>query len=312
MKLPSPSLVMALFLAALSVGCQRKTNNPLLGTPDANVTEVEMFVRGVDNTQPPEVSVLLQSVANASIRMTDLTLANFAVLQDEIPVIPTRFERAVGYPFAVMLVIDRSGSMESSFGGNTRTIAANDAATTFLNALPPSAQAGLVEFESVVQLKVPMTTDKNAVAATVNITTMSAGGTALYDAIITGAQELSKATGYRLLVVITDGADTASSHTAADAAGALQGIGTVANGVIVGGDVSDTAIMQAILEPTGGTVSTSLDPTELSNQLNATLTNGDFDDIYKLTFRRRSSEPNIRVYVSYGPNTHSIDLSVYR
>lgn len=141
MKLPTPSLVMALFLAALSVGCQRKTNNPLLGTPDANVTEVEMFVRGVDNTQPPEVLVLLQSVANASIRMTNLTLANFAVLQDEIPVIPTRFERAVRYLFAVMLVIDRSGSMESSFGGNTRTIAANDAATTFLNALPPSAQA---------------------------------------------------------------------------------------------------------------------------------------------------------------------------
>jgi hypothetical protein len=311
MRIPPP-LASLLVACVLLAGCNRKDHNPLLGTPDEDVTNVQLHVRGVDNSAPPQVSVLLQSVANSSLRMTDLSLANFAVLQDEIPVIPTMYERASGYPFAVMLVIDRSGSMESDFNGSTRTIAANSAATTFLNNLPASAYAGLVEFESNVYLRVPMTSDKNAVATAVNITTVSSGGTALYDAIVVGAQELSKATGYRLMVVITDGADTASSRSAEDAEASLQNIGTVASGVIVGGGVSDTTIMRQILEPTGGTVTTSLDPVELGNQLNATLTGGAFDDIYVLTFRRRSNEPNLRVYVSYGEHTDSIDLSVYR
>lgn len=303
---------LGLFACIFSMGCKRKEHNPLLGTPDSGVSNVQIHVRGVDNSRPPDLTILFQSIANSAFRMTDLSLGNFAVLQDGIPVIPTSYAPAGSYPLAVMLVMDRSGSMSTNFSGVTRTEAANSAAVTFLQNLPSSAQAGLVEFDSTVQVSVGMTPNKDTVIAAVSSTTFGGGGTALYDATIVGAEELSKATGLRLLIVLTDGEDTASAHTPADAASSLQTIGTVASGVIIGGDVGDTTIMESILEPTGGTVSTSLDPSQLIADLNATLTSGAFDDIYALTFRRRSSEQNIQVYVSYGSNTASVDLSVHR
>lgn len=306
--------IFSLILVAcgFSIGCNRKEHNPLLGTPDGSVSSVQMHVRGVDNSRPPDLTILFQSVANSTFRMKDLSLGNFAVLQDGVPGIPTSYAPAGTYPFAVMIVIDRSGSMDASFSGVTRTEAANSAAVTFLQNLPASAHAGLVEFHSNVQVTVPMTPNKDAVIAAVSSSTFGSGGTALYDAIVIGAEELSKATGLRLLIVLTDGEDTGSGHTPADAMNALLTIGTVASGVIIGGDVDDTSIMEGILEPTGGTVSTSLDAAQLAADLDATLTSGAFDDIYALTFRRRSSESNIKVYVSYGSNTASVDLSVHR
>lgn len=313
MKIPLAKLVLSLAVIVSMGACKRKEYNPLLGTPDPTTSDVQMYVRGVDNTQPPTVAVLFQSVANASVRMRDLSLGNFAVLQDGVPLIPTTYSEASSYPFAVMLVIDRSGSMDTSFAGSTRTVAANDAASYFLqHVLPESAQAGLVEFDNGVQLTVGMTSDKASVAAAINSSTFGGGGTALYDAIVRGAQELSKATGLRLLIVLTDGADNSSSHTPAQTAAALQAIGTVANGVIIGGDVTDTSKMRSIILPTGGKVTTSMDPAQLKADLNATLHSGYFDDIYALTFRRRNNEPNIKIYVSYGSISSSVDLSVYR
>jgi uncharacterized protein YegL len=305
----------SLAIAAVVVlaACQRKEHNPLLGTPDPTVTGVQMFVRGVDNSQPHESSVLFQSVANGAIPMEDLKLANFAVLQDGSPLIATRYAPAGDYPFAVMLVIDRSGSMETDLSGVTRTVAANNAATLFLNNLPASAQAGLVEFDSTVKVTVPMTTNKNAVVAQVNISSVATGGgTAVYDAIIAGAEELSKATGLRLLIVLTDGDDNSSQKTPAEASAALLNIGTVAAGVIIGGDVTDTTTMQNIMAPTGGGVTTSLDPTSLVTALNAIITGPAFDKIYALTFRRRNTENNIKIYVSYGSITSSVDFSLLR
>jgi hypothetical protein len=79
-------------------------------------------------------------------------------------------------------------------------------------------------------------------------------------------------------------------------------------------DVSDSSnlIMQSIVDATGGTLSTSLDPADLTNDLNSVLNGGYFDDIYALTFRRKSSDPDIRVYVSYGSINTSVDLSFFQ
>ncbi|MBL0059622.1 MAG: VWA domain-containing protein [Elusimicrobia bacterium] len=310
-KRPNPfSLLLAVvvFLA----GCQRKEYSPLLGTPDPAVSSVAIQVRGTDNSHPPEVSLLLQSITNGGLPMADLTLGNFAVLQDGTPLVVTDYKSAADFPFAVMLVIDRSGSMEGNLDPTTtRTTAANSAATIFLNNLPASAQAGLVEFDSGVQLKVPMTTDKASVADMINATPVATGGgTAVYDAIIAGAEELSKATGLRLLIVLTDGDDNASVNTPTDAKNKLLSIGTVAAAVLVGTDVTDLSTMQGIVNPTGGGVTQSVDPASLVTALNAILTSSAFDGIYALTFRRRSTEPNIRIYISYGSITTSQDVTL--
>lgn len=312
MRIHTTPFLLSLASLFFVVSCNRKEHNPLLGTPNPAYSNVQMYVRGVDSSKPPDISVLFQSVANSTFRMTDLALGNFAVLQDGVPLIAKNYERAGSYPFAIMLVMDRSGSMSADFSGITRAQAANEAAVTFLRSLPASAQAGLVEFDSSVQATVSMTTDKDAVIAAVSSTTFGGGGTAVYDAMVIGAQELSRATGLRLLIVLTDGDDNSSANTPAQALAALQTIGTVAQGVIVGGDVGDTTTMESIIEPTGGIVSTSLDPADLAADLSATLTSGAFDDIYALTFRRRNTEPNIQIYVSYGSNTASVDLSVHR
>jgi hypothetical protein len=313
------SLPYALFslisLIIVTSGCKRDQHNPLLGTPDPTVNDVQLNVRGMDNTHLPEMTVLLQPIANSSLNMNDLVLGNFQVLQGGVPLIATSYAPS-NYPFSVMIIMDRSGSMESVFGAGpeTRAQAANEAASLFIDNLPSNAQVGLVEFHSTVQLTVAMTADKAAVKNAINFSSFGSGGTALYDAIVAGAVAMSQTTGLRVMIILTDGDDTGSTKTPENAIAALLTVGTVASGVIVDEDVSASSnlIMQSIVDATGGTLSTSLDPADLANDLNSVLNGGYFDDIYALTFRRKSSDPNIRVYVSYGTNNTSVDLSFFQ
>lgn len=319
------SLRYALFslisLMIVTSGCKRNQHNPLLGTPDPQTVRTLLNVRGMDNTRLPEMTILLQplsstaSVTTPAINMNDLSLGNFQVLQGGVPLIATSYAPS-NYPFSVMIIMDRSGSMESVFGAGpeTRAQAANEAASLFIDNLPSNAQVGLVEFDSTVQLSMGMTSNKAAVKDAINFSSFGGGGTALYDAIVKGAEAMSQTTGLRVMIILTDGDDTGSTKTPENAIAALLAVGTVASAVIVDEDVSASSnlIMQSIVDATGGTLSTSLDPTDLKNDL-LEVTNGEkFKDIYALTFRRKSSDPDIRVYLSYGSINTSVDLSFFQ
>jgi len=118
----------------------------------------------------------------------------------------------------VILVIDRSGSMVGDAMDATKT-----AAIGFLTAMPPEVLIGLVTFGSDVTLDVESTGDRDRLAAAISAITAK-GRTALNNAIVFASTLFAPATERRVLVLLSDGGDTASSATLAEAVAATSGI----------------------------------------------------------------------------------------
>jgi len=112
-----------------------------------------------------------------------------------------------------VIAVDTSGSMAGA-----KLLAAKQAATRFVADVPSDVLVGVVSFSDRARVALAPTTDRNAVRAA--LAGLHAGGnTTLYDALTLAVAQLGRS-GQRLLVVLSDGADT-SSHTSLAAATAL-------------------------------------------------------------------------------------------
>lgn len=164
-------------------------------TPGARVTQV-------DTSRYPDVTVYV-AVTDANGRpRTGLTQDDFTLTEDRTPVTITDFTGGGKTPISTMLVLDRSGSMEEE--GKLR--GAKDAANTFVAQMRSDDQTGLVTFSSSNSVVQPFTADQNALEREIDRLRAN-GGTALYDAVITGVDELRGNTGRRVLLALTDGRD---------------------------------------------------------------------------------------------------------
>lgn len=117
-----------------------------------------------------------------------------------------------------MVVIDTSGSMSGD-----GISAARSAALSYMQSVPADVRLGLVTFSAQPHVVLRPTTSrasfKNAIHG------ISAGGeTSLYDGIITALDTLDNgpADAQRRLLVLSDGEDTSSAHTLADAIDAVK------------------------------------------------------------------------------------------
>lgn len=82
----------------------------------------------------------------------------------------------------VVLVADRSGSMQATDVAPTRLVAARRAAERFLDAVPDDLRVGLISFNHTARVAAAPTTDHDAIAAAVRAIT-PAGSTATGDAL---------------------------------------------------------------------------------------------------------------------------------
>ncbi len=119
-------------------------------------------------------------------------------------------------PLTAALVLDVSGSMQ----GNPMT-QARVAAISFVNQLGQNDSACIYTFSTTVNRPQNCTTDKNQ-AIRALATLNSAGNTALYDAMVAVAGDHAKLTGRQTIIILSDGADTASKSSQADAAARLK------------------------------------------------------------------------------------------
>ncbi len=115
-----------------------------------------------------------------------------------------------------VLVVDTSGSMQGSRIQEART-----AALAFSKAVPDDVLVGLVSFAGEAVVQVRPTTDRAALRDAIR-RLQASGNTALHDGLVLGAKQV-RAGAERSIVVLSDGADTASRSTKADAIGALRG-----------------------------------------------------------------------------------------
>jgi VWFA-related protein len=106
-------------------------------------------------------------------------------------------------PTTIVLVLDRSGSMEDNIGELKRAVG------SFLDAMPEGSRVAIIAFGSSVDLVCPFTTDREIARRAVNQIEV-AGGTRYYDAVDAALQLISGEKGRRAVLAMTDGFDTES------------------------------------------------------------------------------------------------------
>ncbi len=148
--------------------------------------------------------------ANGSI-VGGLNKEDFKVLEDGRPQDIAIFEREAGMPLSLILAIDTSAS--TAIDRNRE----RDASKAFIHALMrPQDQMGLIEFATYVDLMVPFTNKVSQLDHGLNAL-KSGEATALYDAIYLASDTLAPKKGRKVLVLVSDGGDTAKRSTYDDA-----------------------------------------------------------------------------------------------
>ena len=161
-------------------------------------------------------------------------------------------------PANVMLVVDKSGSMNDS----GKMDQAKRGLAVFFHQLAPQDRVGLIEFSSRPQQVVPIdrfADDRGLLAARVK-DMFPDGETALFDATRAGVaavRALHDDTRINAVVLLTDGQDTSSSINRGDLVEELRGSSPVAEGsvrvfTIAYGSDADRAPLLAIASATGG------------------------------------------------------------
>ncbi len=137
----------------------------------------------------------------------NLTRDEFEVVEDGVPQRLTHFARHGDVPVRLGVVVDSSGSMETTLPEVQRV------AMGFLrNLLRPTDRAFVVTFSDRPVLLESMTRDFDALGRSL-LALRAERLTALYDALVFSLFQFSGVRGRRALVVLTDGADNASQHT---------------------------------------------------------------------------------------------------
>jgi Ca-activated chloride channel homolog len=140
--------------------------------------------------------------------VTNLTQADFTVEEDSVPQRITQFSKD-RVPVSLSLTIDISDSMRGQ-----RMVDARGALANFLDKLlAPEDEAALMGFNHEAKMIAPWTTERGGMRQKLDDITPS-GGTALYDAIDVSLPLFESRMHPRAaIVLVSDGADTASDAT---------------------------------------------------------------------------------------------------
>jgi Ca-activated chloride channel family protein len=163
--------------------------------------------KGLDLAEAVNVEVVqVTAVVNDRGRfIKDLPRTAFRILEDGVPQAITHFS-SEGSPLELVVAVDVSASMAPAMGQLKTSV------KKFLSALGPKDQVTLTAFnDSLFTLTRRETSPDQRLRAVDRLAPW--GGTALYDVIIRGLQQLTRQPGRRVLVVFSDGDDRTSHAT---------------------------------------------------------------------------------------------------
>ncbi len=200
LKLPDASRPTAAITAAPASATEP---NEKVADGDADVK-----VTGASDDKFPEITVEFEIRRPDGSFLLDANRDDIRVTEDGQPVAVLSLQAPVARearPITVVLVVDRSGSMEDEdrIGGLKRAVA------SFAEGLPKGSRVAVVAFGSDVETICPFTSDPNEVKDAVKTLT-PAGATRYYDAVAEALEMLQKETGRRAILALTDGEDTFS------------------------------------------------------------------------------------------------------
>lgn len=208
-----------------------------------------LAVQSVDVGAWPRVTmrvVLPSSLLAATLRSSD-----FAVRENGSVVtsVTARALEKVRHPLDVILLVDASGSMRG------RPLAdAKAAAAAFVGALGTDDRVAVVRFSSRPSVAATFTADKAQLSRA--ISGLSTGGTtSLYDALVMAARSFVPVRDTdRAIVLLSDGADSASGNTLESASAALSSAAAPVYAVTLDSAKTDYAPLSSLARASGGRV----------------------------------------------------------
>lgn len=215
---------------------------PALGDEALRITITQL-----DATDFPNVRVTGSVIDTRGRAIQGLRADDLEVLEEGVP-LRVRVELASEVaPVALVLALDTSASM-----ADRAIVDAKSAIASMIQALGPQDRAALITFDGRVSVAQPLTSDKGALVAATNAAS-TGGDTAVYDAL-TAATELLKdvpASARRAVVLLTDGFDTASRTSRAEARARASAAGMPI--YVVGlGSAIDRQALQSLADASSG------------------------------------------------------------
>ena len=247
-----------------------------------------LVIDSIDITNAPQMSLIIS--IPAEVAATDPAAADFAVLVEGVRVSADVFA-LVRNPMEVVIVIDTSGSM----AGEPMQAAAS-AALGFVDSLPEIARVSLVTFGDEAVARNAMGATRSEVAESLSAL-VAEGETALYDAMVTAASQFTEADARRVLVVLSDGADTVSAASLDQAIAAAAAAGAEVRAVALQTSESAHDALSALTS--NGSITTAVDAADLAAAYQTVAL--ELTGRYRLTFQAASTgSVQIDVFVN-GP-----------
>lgn len=137
-----------------------------------------------------------------------LTAEDFEILDNGVPQKVAVFERRTEQPLNVALLIDTSGSTAKDLKSEVASL--EKFFRAFFAEGNPDDRVGVYSFNYEVKALSPFTRNRGGLERSLRGLKGEAG-TAVYDAIYLASESLEAREGRRVIVIVTDGSDTASS-----------------------------------------------------------------------------------------------------
>jgi Ca-activated chloride channel family protein len=208
-------------------------------------------IKGLEQAETVKVEVVQVTavVTDRGRFVPGLDKGQFKLSEDGVPQMIEHFT-AEGSPLEIVVAIDVSESMTPSMPQ------LKNAVKTFLGALGTKDQVTLAAFnDNMFTLAKRETVAAQRLRAVDRLSPW--GGTALYDVIVRGVQQLSKQPGRRVLVVFSDGDDRTSHSTIQTVEEAVRGNEAMLFVVALGRGVKEAQLksgIQKLVDLSGGRV----------------------------------------------------------
>ncbi len=241
----------------------------LLATIPAAAQEAELRIDSAETSAYPVVEMSVTVRGGGPVQ-------GFSVVEGDGEPISATLEKLTAESLQVVLALDTSGSMKGE-----PLVAAQDAARSFVEALPAGVEIAVLGFGSSPALHADFTTDTATVLAAVG--SLEAGGeTALYDALSAASGAFPEETSRAWVVLLSDGGDTVSSASLEEAIVAVLGADVGLYVVQLASPEADFAALDRLAAAAEGTVVEAGD----AGALGAIFTSiaSDLSNQYRLTY----------------------------
>jgi Ca-activated chloride channel family protein len=194
-----------------------------------------------------ELPVTVLDASGAPV--TGLTQGDFNVLEEKKPQKITSFNYATNLPLSIGVLIDHSGSMKPRMAATKKA-----AVEFFRDIVKPQDRAFVGGFAFDTTKLAPFVSGISSLEQQIEAIPDADGGTALYDAIVTGLYRFRSVQGRKALIILSDGEDTTSrlpyEEMLAYVRAARVPIYFIGIGLGIG-DLSGTAKMKSLAAETG-------------------------------------------------------------